>query len=102
MTATQPMASRRSLGSAKLLLLLLLQVMTHGGPWHARRLAFGDAHMERLHGHLNAVFTSRTGAHPGPSPAQGAAATACVLEHMPTARLVVLSKDAAPAGESKL
>lgn len=103
-----------------------MQVMTQGGPWHARRLAFGDAHMEQLYSLFLAQLDKqqqqqqgmaagdacpRTGGacgqgvtippqckDSGPAGLAAAAVRQGPIMHSPKARLLVLRRRLGPVG----
>ncbi|MEW5318213.1 MAG: hypothetical protein WDW38_009453 [Sanguina aurantia] len=59
------------------------EVMTHGGPWCARRIAFGDAHMDELFVRFAALYAEEDGVADEGAP----------LLLAPEARLLVFTKD---------
>eukprot|EP00955_Chlamydomonas_euryale_P043690 352673-Chlamydomonas_euryale.AAC.4 len=64
-------------------------VMTHGGPWHARRLAFGDAHMDALRSAYGRALRDPRHAHACSGGGSGGEGR---VRHTPRARLLVLRR----------
>ncbi|MEW5301246.1 MAG: hypothetical protein WDW36_004117 [Sanguina aurantia] len=59
------------------------EVMTRGGPWCARRIAFGDAHMDELYVRFAALYAEQDGVADDGAP----------LLLAPEARLLVFTRD---------